>query len=422
MTSSASALDAPRLPPRSAAFDGTLALRADPYRFIGRECRRLGSDVFRARLLLRPAICMTGPDAAAIFYDPARFARAGAAPEPLRATLFGKGTVQGLDGTSHRNRKAMLMSLMTPERIDRLGTLVDEAWSRALPQWSRRGPIVLYDETRALLARAICEWAGVPLAEADVDRRTRQLTALFEGAGSAGLAHVQARLSRKALEGWLAGLVRRHRATPFAPVGSALAVVAAHRRRNAVTLDERVAAAELLNVLRPTVAIAVYVVFTAHALHGHPRWRARLRDEPEAATRFVHEVRRFYPFFPAVAARVCDDFEWNGHHFPRGTRTLLDLYGTDHDARCWSDPERFEPERFASRTPGPFELIAQGGAEHWQHHRCAGEWITIELMRRCALRLAQTAHDVPGQDLRIDFRRLPALPFSRFVMRVRSGE
>ncbi len=46
---------------------------------------------------------------------------------------------------------------------------------------------------------------------------------------------------------------------------------------------------------------------------------------------FSFKVRRFYPFFPAVAVLVKKDFTWNNFHFKEGTLTLLDLYGTNHD-------------------------------------------------------------------------------------------
>jgi fatty-acid peroxygenase len=78
--------------------DSTLALFRNPYRFISERASAIGEDVFETRLLLRRTICMTGPESAALFYDPAHFQRAGAAPARLQRTLFGEGGVQGLDG------------------------------------------------------------------------------------------------------------------------------------------------------------------------------------------------------------------------------------------------------------------------------------------------------------------------------------
>ena len=116
--------------------DASLALLADPYRFIGDQCRRFGSDVFEARILLERSICMSGAAAAEVFYDATRFTRTGAAPEPLRKTLFGNGGVQTLDGMAHRHRKTMFMGLMTSDSIAHLTALMLKEWVGAASSWA----------------------------------------------------------------------------------------------------------------------------------------------------------------------------------------------------------------------------------------------------------------------------------------------
>lgn len=134
--------------------------------------------------------------------------------------------------------------------------------------------------------------------------------------------------------------------------------------------------------------------------------------------RFINEVRRFYRFFPSVTARVRLDFAWRGYRFEHGTRVLLDLYGTNLDARSCGAPDQFRPERFAHWDGGPFSFIPQGGGDQTSGHRCACEWITIALMKTAVnARCRQIVYDVPGQDLTIDVSRLPALPRSGFVIR-----
>jgi len=171
-------------------------------------------------------------------------------------------------------------------------------------------------------------------------------------------------------------------------------------------------------VLRPTEAVAQYVVFAALALHDHPEWRPALTaGGEEELEHFVQEVRRYYPFFPLVGGRVLTPFDWRGHHFAEGAWVLLDLYGTNHDARTWTDPEAFRPERFRGREPGAFDLIPQGGGDRHHGHRCAGEWITVELVKTAVRMLtAEMSYEVPRQDLRLPLSRMPAVPKSRFVI------
>src|SRR3546814_4573317 len=96
--------------PRDNRPDATLALLNDPYRFISKQCRAYGSDLFETRLMLRKTICMTGPEAARLFYDQSRFTRHGAMIGRIQKTLLGKGGVQGLDNEAHRHRKKMFRS------------------------------------------------------------------------------------------------------------------------------------------------------------------------------------------------------------------------------------------------------------------------------------------------------------------------
>lgn len=74
--------------PRDAAFDSTLSLLSEGYRFIPDRARRLGSDIFETRLMLRKAVCITGEEAARIFYAPDRFTRRGAIPVTTEPGAF----------------------------------------------------------------------------------------------------------------------------------------------------------------------------------------------------------------------------------------------------------------------------------------------------------------------------------------------
>lgn len=402
--------------PRDPAFDSTLALLNDPYRFIGNRCRRLKSNLFQTRLLLQPTICMTGAEAAELFYDLRRFTRIGAAPEPVRATLFGKGGVQGLDGHSHQHRKAMFLSLLTPQRVEHLADDVAAAWSEATGHWQQQTKVVLYEAVQQLLTQAVCRWAGVSMPPEELPLRTRQLVSLFDEAGS--LRHFRSRRARSKAEQWLSGLIDDVRTERLkAPEESALSVIAWHRDGNDSLLPLRVAAVELLNVLRPTVAVSVFVAFAAHAMHAFPFCLGPLQaGNARYLEWFVQEVRRYYPFFPAVAARVRETFEWQGLRFERGRRVILDLYGTDHDPAVWGDPEAFRPERFCDQKVTPFNFIPQGGGDVRADHRCPGEGVAVAVMKVSVGFLVGLRYQVPSQDLRIDLQRLPAIPRSGFVI------
>lgn len=405
--------------PRASGFDSTLALFRDGYRFVTKRSRRHQSDIFQTRILFQKTICMVGAEAAEVFYDTERFTRVNAAPRRLNKTLFGVGGVQALDGQAHHWRKQMFLALMTPERIRQLGELSERGWRQAAAGWQLRRKVVLFDEVAQLLTKAVCEWAGVPLPAHQARRRAHEMTEMAHGAGAVGPAFWSGERARRRGDRWARGLVERARAGKIAaPAHGALAIVANHRDLEGCLLDPHTAAVELLNVLRPVVQVARFITFAALALHEHPEQRERLRGaDDDAVWRFTQEVRRYYPFFPFVAARVRKGFSWRGFRFPRGRRVLLDLYGTNHDPRIWHDPERFDPERFRDWQGDAYGFIPQGGGDHYRNHRCPGEWVTIELMKVAVRCLAgPMRYSVPRQDLRVSLREMPALPKSRFVI------
>jgi fatty-acid peroxygenase len=403
--------------PQERAIDSTPALLAEGYEFVSNRCRRHGSDVFQARIDLQPTICMRGRDAAELFYDTTRFQRSGAAPRRLRRTLFGEGGVQGMDDEAHRHRKALFLDLLGPERIRPLVARVDEQWRASLPAWERAGGVTVHEEAGRLLTDAVHRWVGIELERAEIEQRRCELQALIVGGAGLGPDYLRGRIQRIRAERRLARLVTRVRRgeTP-APDGSALQRIARHRELDRRPLATRVAAVELLNVLRPTVAVDRFITFVVLALHEHPRWMPRLRaavatDDDGELERFVLEVRRYYPFFPFVAARVRRDFTWRGLRFPAGQRVLLDLYATDRDPDVWDHPHRFDPDRFQHIEDDPFAMIPQGGGDHATGHRCAGEWLTNALMA-VATRIFVSAitYEVPEQDLRLRRGYVPALP------------
>lgn len=404
--------------PRDKSLDSTLAMLSEGYKFIPSRCQRYQSDVFETRLMLRKAICAMGEEAAAMFYHPGRFTRHRAMPPNTLMLLQDKGSVQVMDGAAHDNRKQMFMSLMGPESIQQLVDSFTDLWRAYVGKWEDMDRVVLHDEVQEILCRAVCKWAGVPLTPAAGRERTREFAAMIDGAGAVGPRNWKGLLLRRRTEEWMQDLIQKARAgRPDIPKGSAAYTIAWHQDLDGGLLDPEVAAVELINVVRPTVAVAWYITFAALALHQYPESRQGLAAGGEAAIAdFVQEVRRFYPFFPFVGGRAREAFEWQGHHFPEGSWVLLDLYGTNHDARSWEDPDSFRPERFRNWNGSPYNFIPQGGGDFHRDHRCAGEWITIELTKTAVRLLMKMRYQVPRQDLGIDLSRMPAIPKSRFVI------
>jgi fatty-acid peroxygenase len=398
--------------------DSSLSVLLEGYSWLPARRARSASGVAHTRVLGQRTVGLCGPDAARFFYDEDHVRRHTAIPWPVQNTLFGRRAVHSLDGDRHRVRKDIFLRIVTRESAEALSEGVATSWDEAAASWEPGRPVVLFDEASRVITRAVCRWAGVPLADAEVPAIARDLVAMVDGFATPGRRHWRARAARGRREKWLGGLVIRAReGTLTASPGSALRVVAEHREVDGEELSPRLAAVELLNVIRPTVAVCWFVAYAGHALHRWPTYRQRLRDgDVHFATAFAHELRRFYPFAPFVGGRAVRELEWRGERIPKHAMVLLDLWGHNHDDGLWGDPWVFRPERFLGRDIGPFELVPQGAGDPVTNHRCPGEPSTVAVLRTLAVRLARLDYDVPEQDLTISLRRVPARPRSGFVL------
>ncbi|TFV47782.1 cytochrome P450 [Blastococcus sp. TF02A_35] len=402
-------------------LENGLKLLSKGYAWLPDERRRAGSRAVGVLLGGLPATGIEGPEAARFLYDEDHVRRAHAIPEPVQGTLFGKGAVHTLDGEMHRVRKAMFVALlMRSEGIASLVERTTAAWDAAVPEWSSRPEIVLFDEASRVLAGSVARWTGVPVRDDEVPDLARDLVAMVDGFATGGPRHFRARRARGRRERWLAQLVEdvRRGATTVAE-GTAVDVVARHRDADGSQLSPRVAAVELLNIIRPTTAVAWFTAFSGHALIRWPANRGKLASgDPAFAEAWAHEVRRFYPFAPFIGGRAPQRTEFGGQKIRKNSMVLLDLYGQNHDPELWESPYSFRPERFLDREIGEFELVPQGGGDPRTNHRCPGEQITVALLSALGVRLARLQYEVPEQDLEIALHRIPAKPRSGVVLRV----
>lgn len=387
---------------------GLLLLRHGYHAVARDRAARGGQDTYVSRLLGSRTVVIGEPDGARAFYDESLARRTGAVPPPLAWLLFGRGALHGTDGTVHRDRKRLVLDVLDPES---LGDLVDDVaadLAHRAGSWPGR-EVDLHDELVTTYGAAVLRWAGIELTGRRADEVSRRLAEIVDGFGFAWPAYARAWRSRRWAERWarrVVGDVRSGRATP--PDASVL------RRIADSDLDERTAAVELLNVLRPTVAVAWLGVFAALALaRASVDERERLRSPSAVHERyaFAQEVRRTTPFVPALTAIARRDARVSGTRVRAGDRLLLDVIGIDHHADHWPKPHQFRPDRFLDRdaltAAAAFDLVPQGGG-HPSGHRCPGESLTARLLSETVRVLAGVETDLA--QVVVDASRMPTLP------------
>ncbi len=402
--------------------DDSLALLAQGYAFLPNRRRSEGRASVRFALMGKDALAGIGPDWARQVYDERLVERSTALPGTVRNTLVGDGAVHTLDGAEHRHRKQFFLRSLDGPGVCALAQEVLRSWEDAQERWRSAGEIVLFDAAAEVLLDATWRWAGLP-DDARTGSTASDMVAMVDAFGAVGPRNLRGRVARARLERDLGGVVDDVRAgRRTAPAGSVLDAATWLRDPDGTLLEPRVCAAEILNLVRPTVATAWFVADAAHALSRRPDLRDALASEDPVQVRsFAQEVRRFYPFAPFIGGTVVRTSEWDGLVARPGDRVLLDIWGHNHAAELWEDPYTFDPLRFEGVEIDPWTLVPQGAGKTERGHRCPGE-PGVELILEVLLpRLAALDHVLPEQDDRIPLTRVPTRPRSGMVLRLRGG-
>ena len=350
------------------------------YNLLGELRKEADSPVVKGKFLTKEFITVYGEEAARKFYDPTKFKREGAMPKPIIKTLFGEKGVQTLDGKAHQHRKNYFMDLMTPERMDDYRKILDRNLTEKLD--TIHGEFELFDIANDVLFKSITEWSGINLSEYNeekIEQLANDQISMISGAVTSPKDHLKGIADRKESEEWAQELIKEARKNPVPGKEKlALYTFAQAKDLDGELLPVEVAAVELLNIIRPTVALTVWIALMGHALFEENQYsklkadfRYRLQDS------FIEEMRRYYPFFPMLPAIAIDDVEIDGYHIPKDSWVILDLYGTNHDVRTIDHPGSFDITRYEGRTKEisyeeEYEMIAQGGGKFREMHRCAG--------------------------------------------------
>lgn len=387
-------------------------------------------DPVALTMLGKTSVLVRGAEGVKFFYDTDLMKRDGAMPRFIQLPLFGAGAVHTLDGEAHRVRKNALADMAYDDRrVADFQRLVAEELDAMHRRWTG-GSGTVHDDAALAFGRAALRWAGVELPDRQMDRRVRQMNRLLDTFGRPSRNPV-AMAERIRLDRWATRLIRDVRAGEVrADPDSVLAHMAELRDDRGEPVEDKVAAVELQNLTRPTVAVGRFAAFAAVALVEHPEWVDRIReaseraggsvtDVPEAVA-FAQEVRRTYPFVPMLPALATKDTEISGCPVRKGQRVLLDFVGTLTSPSEWDDAGSFDPERFlpydgVKAAESITAFIPQGGADVRTGHRCPGEKIAV-----AALAAAVAVMCRPGVRISSDVEDT-TFPWTRMLTRPETG-
>lgn len=388
------------------------------YAFIENRVNWYKTSIFQVDFLGQKVVIISGDEAARLIFDTTYFKRQGSVPLRVQKTLFGVNGTHVQDGEEHLHRKHFFMSLMTEDAEEQIYTLTKKMWGKHLTKMNNTTEFNLLSESKKLLTQVACQWTGVPISDVDVRERAQDIFSMIDGSGAVGPRYWKGKKSRVKCEAWIKDVIDAVRSGSLQiKEESPLSKLAFFKNLDGDLYDTQSAAIELLNLLRPTVAVSYYNTFLALALHHYPNHKEKLQSDNDYKEMFIQEIRRYYPLIPVLGARVRENFKWKNYNFKKDMLVLIDVYGTNHDKRIWDSPNLFDPERFRNWDGDLYNLIPQGGGDQATGHRCPAEGITVKIMRATLDFLVNDIeYDVPKQNLDFSMSRMPTFPESGFIL------
>ena len=269
-----------------------------------------------------------------------------------------------LDFKPHRDARKVLQPAFghaaTAGYFDAATPLFEEAIDR----WAARGQVSFKEEIRSLMVKVSTRiFLGADDAAAAFERA---LIEYWEGPLALSRSALLSRKWRRSIRGHrvLCEMLRSRIASRRAAGGDDLfSRLCAMTKESDTLVDDDGLVRLLIGVMSAAFATTSSGLSSmAYLLAKHPAWQERMREEAfalaagrisyeksnelEVCSRVWKETMRLYPIAPYCARRALHDVELGQWRIPAGTFVLALISAVLQDDSIWSEPQRFDPERF----------------------------------------------------------------------------
>lgn len=292
-----------------------------------------------------------------------------------------------LDGAPHRRTRGAMAAPFTPRGLNAAsaGALMRGVIEPRVEAWAQRTEVALTEETREFAVDVIFRMMGIPSSELSEWRRQFEELMLLGLPLDWDLPGFPRRRGKRAKR-WIDARLERfiEQARGRSPDADLVAAMVHGRDDEGRGLDHE----ELLDNLRILVfagheTTASIMAWMTLELAKHPDCWHRAVDEALAAdgppttaeelARFpfmesvFRETLRLHPPAPLDSRVTETELELFGTKIPPGVVVGCSLYALSRDPDRYPEPDRFDPDRWATlgRKPGALETAQFGGGPHF---------------------------------------------------------
>lgn len=230
-----------------------------------------------------------------------------------------------------------------------------------------------------------------------------------------GFPYHRLRVQGARLEGQLKDLIRRRREKGLGGTDTLSMFLQAHDEDGTMMSDDEIVGETVAVFRGGSKTSASALTWTIFLLTQHPGIYSNLMDElvgtlrgaPPTLQQFdrlpllegvIKESMRLIPPVLWGVRYSVDDFEIGGYQHKKGSSVLYSSYVTHHMSELYADPQRFNPYRWETIKPSPYEYFPFNAGPR----RCLGAEFAMMEMKITLAMLLQTFHFslIPNQ--RID--------------------
>jgi cytochrome P450 len=272
------------------------------------------------------------------------------------------------DGQEHKHHRKIMHEAFTRPVLREYAERMAPKIAIGIGEWGGSGaPIRAFDAFKGLtLDLASSIFVGV-----DLGPSARRMNRAFEDMVAASMSRIRLRIpglefynglkGREYMLGFLKSLLEKKRADQGGDMFSRLC--RARTEEGDVFADADVLDHMIFLMMAAHDTTTSTLTSMTYELARSPEWQERVReecralgdDQPgfdavdglESLTRAMRETLRRYPPLPVIPRIATESFGFGGYEIAAGSMVVVSPIHTHHMSEWWSDPYRWDPERFA---------------------------------------------------------------------------
>lgn len=335
-------------------------------------------DIFRVTLPGFFTVFMAGPEAARFVLVSQRENLLWRSEGDPVVKLLRHGVLVE-DGKAHDDlRQTMMPALhrkMVESYAESMVTLTDEV----IQHWHTGQPVEMLDEMRKIALLILTQTLFGIDFKPDLEQMWQTVLKTIDYI-SPGLWIVWKRFPRlgydralRRMDAYLYHFIKQRRARRSADVDMVSMLI------EAGFSDELIRDQLLTMLIAGHDTSTALLAWALYALTTHPDMLARAQNEVDHVIgtdrpnvehvknlpylgRVINETLRLYPPIHLSARTAATDLQFSDYELPQNTRVIFSIYLTHRHPDYWSEPERFNPDRF-EQSPAPYTFLPFGGGK-----------------------------------------------------------